>query len=132
MIFSVHEEDDFAFRAFRLGAAGYLSKQCASEELINAVKKILDGGKYVPGRLAERMAEMLSGNLQKAPHEALSNRELQILRMVAMGMSLKAISTELALSEKTVGTYRSRISEKIGLSTAIQLTRYAFHHRLVQ
>ena len=132
LILSSYPEEEFAVSAFKLGAAGYLNKQSASDELFVAVRKVLAGGKYVTALLAEKLAASVGGELNQAPHEALSNRELQVLRLVAVGRTIKEIAAELALSEKTIGTYRSRISEKLGLSTNVELARYALQHRLVE
>ena len=118
-------------RAFKSGASGYLNKSRASDELLAAVKKVLAGGRYVTASLAEKLAAALGSDVQQAPHESLSSRELQVFRMVALGKSIKEIAAELALSEKTVGTYRTRISKKLGLATNVELTRYALKHRLV-
>jgi DNA-binding NarL/FixJ family response regulator len=133
LVVSAYPEEEFAVRAFRLGAAGYLGKTQASEELVAALRKILAGGRYVPTSLAERLAAALEeGDANREPHEALSARELQVLRLVAAGRSLKAIAAELALSEKTVSTYRARIAAKTGLATNVDLTRYAFQHGLTE
>lgn len=132
LVLSAYPEEEFALRAFKLGAAGYLNKQRAAEELLAAVKKVLAGGKYVTAALAERLAASLGGQLDQLPHEALSNRELQVLRLVASGKTIKEIAAELALSEKTVGTYRTRLAEKLGLSSNVELTRYALKHKLVE
>ena len=131
LVLSAYPEQEIALRAFQLGAAGYLNKQTAFDELLVAVRRILSGGKYVTSSLAERMAAALGGEIHAAPHEALSARELQVLRLIAMGRTLKEISTELAVSEKTVATYRARISEKMQLGTKVELTRYALKHKLV-
>jgi two-component system, NarL family, invasion response regulator UvrY len=132
LVLSAYPEQEIALRAFQLGAAGYLNKQTAFDELLVAVRRILGGGKYVTSSLAERMAATLGGDVQAAPHEALSARELQVLRLIAMGRTLKEISTELGVSEKTVATYRARISEKMDVGTKVELTRYALRHRLVE
>lgn len=131
LVLSVYAEEAFAIRAFKLGAAGYLNKQSAPEELVAAVKRVLAGGKYVTAVLAERLAAMLGAEIEQAPHETLSNRELQVLRLIATGKTLKEIAAELSLSEKTVATYRVRITDKLGLSTNVELARYALQHRLV-
>lgn len=131
VILSAHPEEEFAVRCLRLGAAGYVSKGAASHELTAASRKALAGGKYVTPLLAERLATLLDGSVQQAPHETLSGRELQVLRLVARGRSIKEVAAELALSEKTIGTYRTRISQKLGLSTNVELTRYALQHKLV-
>lgn len=131
LVLSAYSEQEIALRAFQLGAAGYLNKQTAFDELLVAVRRILAGGKYVTSSLAERMAATLGGEIQAAPHEVLSARELQVLRLIAMGRTLKEISGELSVSEKTVATYRARISEKMQLGTKVELTRYALQHKLV-
>lgn len=132
LIVSTFPEEEFAVRAFKLGAAGYLNKNQAAEELVDAVKTVLAGQKYVTASLAQRFADTLSGESRGAPHETLSPRELQVLRLVASGMSVKRIAGELSLSEKTVDTYRARIAGKTGLTTNVELTRYAFQHGLTQ
>jgi len=132
LVVSAFPEEEFAVRAFRLGAAGYLSKNQASDELVEAVATVLAGRKYVTASLAQRLADALSGEDDRAPHDALSPRELQVLRLVAGGKTVKQIAAELALSEKTVETYRARIAEKTGLSSNVELTRYAFQHGLTQ
>lgn len=133
LVVSVYPEDEFALRAFRLGADGYLSKNQASEELAEAVRTILSGRKYVTAPMAQRLANTLNGSKgTSAPHEALSAREMQVLAMIAAGKSVKKVAAELALSEKTIGTYRARIAAKTGLSTNVELTRYAFQHGLAQ
>ena len=130
LVVSAYPEEEFAIRSLKLGAAGYLNKSSASDEVVAGVKKAMAGGKYVTAMLAERLAAALGNHIQHAPHESLSSRELQVLRMVASGRSIKEIAAELALSDKTVGTYRSRISMKMGLATNVELTRYALRHGL--
>jgi two-component system, NarL family, invasion response regulator UvrY len=131
LVLSVFPEEDYALRAFKLGAAGYLTKQSASDELLAAIRKALAGGKYVTASLAEKLAGSLSGEKPAAPHESLSNRELQVLRLITAGKTIKEIAAEMSLSDKTVGTYRTRISNKMHLSTNVELTRYALQHHLV-
>ncbi len=131
LVLSAFPEEDYALRAFKLGAAGYVSKQSASDELLTAIRKALAGGRYVTPLLAEKLAGAMAGESPATPHELLSNRELQVLRSIAAGKTIKEIAGELALSEKTVGTYRTRISEKMRLATNVELTRYAMQHRLV-
>ncbi|MEQ1858302.1 MAG: response regulator transcription factor [Chthoniobacteraceae bacterium] len=132
LILSAYPEEEFALRAFKLGAAGYLNKQSAPDELLVAVRKVMAGGKYVTAALAEKLAASLGGELHQAPHEALSAREMEVLRLVAIGRTIKEVATALGLSEKTIGTYRTRVSEKLGLSTNVELARYALQHRLVE
>jgi two-component system invasion response regulator UvrY len=131
LVVSAYPEEEFAIRALKLGASGYLNKSSASDEVVAAAKKAMAGGKYVTPALAEKLAITLGSDIQQAPHESLSNRELQVLRMVANGQTIKEIAGELALSEKTVGTYRLRIAKKLGLNSNVELTRYAMQHRLV-
>jgi len=130
VVLSAFPERDYAVRAFKLGASGYVSKQAAASESLAAVRKGLAGGRYVTPFLAEALAATLAGEAPLAPHELLSNRELEVLRMVASGKALKEIAAELRLSEKTIGTYRARISQKLGLGTNVELTRYAIENRL--
>jgi DNA-binding NarL/FixJ family response regulator len=131
LVVSAHAEKDYGMRALKLGAAGYLSKQSAPDVLVTAVARILSGRRYISQELAELLAGAVSGNVPKDSHAALSNRELEVLKLIATGSTIKEISGSLALSEKTVATYRSRIAEKMGLSSNVELTRYAMKHRLV-
>lgn len=131
VMLSAFPEEDYALRAFKLGAAGYVSKESASDELLTAIRKALAGGRYVTPSLAEKLAATLSGDAPLTPHELLSNRELEVLRLIAAGKTIKETAGELALSEKTVATYRLRIAKKMGLSTNVELTRYALQHKLV-
>ncbi|HEV2667827.1 MAG TPA: response regulator transcription factor [Blastocatellia bacterium] len=130
LMLSVAPEEDYALRCLKLGAAGYLSKRSASDELVTAVNKAMSGAKYVTPSLAEKLAAAISGDVPGAPHESLSNRELEVLRLIAAGKTIKEIATELVLSEKTVATYRTRLSEKMGLATNVELARYAIQHHL--
>lgn len=132
LVLTAFPEKEFAVRAFKLGAAGYLNKQSAFDELLTAVKHVLGGKKYVTTSLAEILASNLGAEQKQVPHETLSNRELQVLRMIAAGRTLKEIANELSLSEKTVGTYRMRITEKMQLANNVELTRYALQHQLVE
>jgi DNA-binding NarL/FixJ family response regulator len=132
LVLSGYPEEEFAVRCLRLGAAGYLTKSSAADELVAAARKALDGGKYVTAALAERLAAVMGGAVRGAPHVALSARELQVVRLVATGRSMREIAAELHLSEKTIATYRSRIAEKLGVSTNVELTRYALQHKLVE
>ncbi len=132
LVLSAYPEEEFALRALKLGAAAYLNKQSASAELLVAIRKILAGGKYLTATLAQKLADNLGENLQQDPHEALSTRELEVLRLIATGRSLKEIAVSLALAETTIATYRSRISQKMDLVTNVELTRYALQHKLVE
>jgi len=130
LILSVHSEDQYGLRFIKAGASGYLMKEGAPEELVSAIRKVNAGGKYVSASLAEKLVSHL-GALDKPPHENLSNREFQILCMIAQGKSLKSIAVELCVGEKTVSTYRSRILEKMEISTNSGLTRYALENKLI-
>lgn len=132
LMLSSYPEEEFAIRAFKLGAAGYLTKASIAEEMLLAVAKVLAGGKYVSAALAERLATSLGSPLAGALHETLSPRELEVLRLVATGKTIKEIAAGFALSEKTIATYRARVAEKLGLSTNVELARYALQHRLVE
>ena len=131
LVLTCYPEEQFALRAFKLGASGYVTKQSASDELITAVQRVLAGGKYVTASLAERLASSLGDAGPQAPHDALSHRELQVLRFIALGKSMKETAAELALSEKTVAAYRARISAKTGLKTSVEIARYALKQGLV-
>lgn len=130
LILSVHPEDQYGLRLIKAGASGYLMKEGAPEELVKAIRKVNAGGKYVSASLAEILVSHL-GAFDKPPHENLSNREFQILCMIARGKSLKSIAGELCVSDKTVSTYRSRIMEKMKMSANSDLTRYALENHLV-
>jgi DNA-binding NarL/FixJ family response regulator len=130
LVVSAYPEDELAVRCLRLGAAGYVAKDRAADELLAAARKALAGGRYVTASLAERLAGLLGGEEPRPAHEALSARELQVLRLVASGRSQKEVAAELRISEKTVATYRARIAAKLGVSTSVELTRYALQHRL--
>lgn len=132
LVVSAHTEEDFALRALKLGAAGYVSKQSAADILVAAVKKVISGGRYVSPAVAEKLAQAAAEGWSGTAHENLSHREMQVLQMIAGGQTIKEIAAELALSEKTIATYRSRISEKLGLSTNVELTRYAMQHGLAE
>ena len=131
LVISSHEEKDYALRALKLGASGYVSKQSAADVLVTAVQRVLSGRRYISPALAEHLAGAIAGEAPGTSHDTLSNRELQVLRLIASGKTIKEISADLALSVKTVATYRSRIAEKMGLSTNVDLTRYAMQHGLV-
>jgi len=131
LLLTSYPEEQFALRAFKLGAAGYVTKQEASDQLITAVQRVLAGGKYVTASLAERLAVSVGAEGEQEPHEALSHRELQVLRLIAVGKTIKEIAAELNLSEKTVATYRTRISQKAGLKSNVEIARYALKQGLV-
>jgi DNA-binding NarL/FixJ family response regulator len=130
LVLSVQPEDQFAARALRHGAAGYLSKERSPQELIAAVRKIVQGGTYVSPALAEHWATALDAGRTPIAHEALSDREDQVLRLIGAGKAAREIASALKLSPKTVSTYRTRILEKLGLRTSAELIRYALQHQL--
>ena len=131
LILSMHPEDQFAVRALKSGAAGFIPKESAPEELIKAIRKVLAGGRYVTAALAEKMAFDLSTHSDKLAHETLSDREFQVLRMIASGKTVGQIAEDVSLSVKTVSTYRARILEKMRLQNNAELTHYAIKHQLV-
>jgi len=131
LILSMYPEDRYAVRALRVGAAGYLTKESAPEELVKAIRKVVSGGRYVSPPLAEKLACALSTDTGRPLHETLSNRELQVLCMIGSGKSVGAIAAELSLSVKTISTYRARILEKMTLKNNAELIRYALQNRLV-
>lgn len=132
LIMSALPEEDFALRALKTGAAGYIDKRTIADEIIAAITRVLSGKRYVSNVIASKLAAQLGGEEVCLPHEALSQREFQVLRLIAEGKSVKEIAAELFLSEKTVGTYRARIAEKLSLVTNVEMTRYALQHRLVE
>ncbi len=131
LLLSMHPEEQFARRALKAGAAGYLTKDSVPEELKEAVRRVVVGGRYVSATLAEKLAVDLREGADKPIHELLSDREFQVLRMIASGKTVKQIAEEIALSVKTVSTYRGRILEKTGMKTNAELIRYALQTQLV-
>ena len=131
LVLSMHSEDQFAVRVLRAGAAGYLTKNSDPNELLSAVQKILAGGHYITASLGEKLAASLRHNIQP-PQELLSDREFQVLRMIASGKIVSEIAKELSLSVKTISTYRSRILEKMGMKNNAELMHYAMQHQLVE
>ena len=132
LILTMHPEDQYAVRAFRAGASGYLTKQSIPEELIKAVETVAAGRKYITPSVAEALASEVHHDTTKLPHEQLSDREYQVLLRIAAGKTVGEIAEELRLSPKTVSTYRSRILEKMELKTSAELTHYAFQNKLVE
>ncbi len=132
IILSVHPEDQFAIRGLKAGASGYLTKDSAPEELVQAIQKVLlSKGRYVSTRLAERLAQAIGSPAEEPSHEFLSNREYEVLLLIAAGKKLTEIAQRLHLSIKTVSTYRTRILEKMGASSNADLTRYALTNQLI-
>lgn len=131
LMLSMHPEDQYAIRALKAGAAGYLSKQSAPEQLVHAIRQVAAGKKYVSASLAEQLAEAITED-DRAPHERLSDREYQTLCMIASGKTLTQIGEELNLSVKTVSVYRARLLEKMKLKNNAELTHYGLKHGLVE
>ena len=131
LILSIHPEEQYAIRAIRAGAAGYLSKDAATEELVKAVQRILQGRKYISASLAEIMASELDQDVTKPPHELLSDREFHVFKLIAAGKAVSEIAEQLSLSITTVSTYRARILEKMDIKTNADMTRYALEKKLI-
>ena len=131
IILTVHPEAQYALRILRAGASGYLTKESVSSELITAIRKVHRGGKYISPSLAEKIAFALDTDSEKILHETLSDREYQVMYMIASGKTVTEIAEELNLSVKTISTYRARILEKMNMKTNAELTRYAFQNNLI-
>lgn len=132
LILSMHSEEQYARRAFKAGAAGYLTKDCSRAELLGAIQKVASGSKYVSAALAEKLVVDLERGTDGAPHEILSDREFEVLRLIASGKTVTEISDLLSLSDKTISTYRARILEKMGMKTSAELTHYAIQNKLAE
>jgi len=132
LILSMYPEDQYAVRAIRAGASGYMTKQSAADQLIKAVRQVVGGRKYITPELAEALANSLGRNTDVMPHEVLSDREYQTLCLIAAGRTLSEIAVELSLSAKTVSVYRARLLEKMALKNNAELTHYALKHALVE
>ncbi len=132
LILSMYPEEQFAVRLLKSGADGYLNKESAPDELVTAIRKVGSGGKYVSAALAEKLAQDLRTGGNTLPHETLSDREFQVLRLIAAGRTASEIAAQLSLSVKTVSTYRSRLLTKMNMSTNADLMRYALDHGLVE
>ena len=131
LVLSMHPEDQFAVRTLKAGAAGYLTKESAPSELVAAVRKVLTGGRYISPALAEKLAFDLGRDDDRPRHEKLSDREFQVMRRLAAGMTVQQIADELMLSPKTISTYRARVLEKLELKTNAELIHYSIHNELV-
>lgn len=132
LVLSVHPEEQYAVRVLKAGAAGYLTKESAPGELISAIRRVSSGRKYVSSLLAEKLAFDLQSEGETSRHETLSDREFQVMCMIASGKRVKDIGEELCLSVKTISTYRSRILEKMRMKNSAELTHYALKHGLVE
>lgn len=131
LMLSMHREDQYAIRALKAGAAGYLTKQSAPRELVTAIRQVASGQRYVSPLLAQVLAAQVGDDHEAAPHEGLSDREYQTLTMIASGKTVSEIAGELSLSVKTVSEYRSRLLSKMKLKTSAELTHYAIRNQLV-
>lgn len=131
LVLSVHPEDQWAVRALRAGAAGYLTKDHSPDQLVEAIRRVARGGKYVSAALAERLADLVDHGRTRALHERLSDREFEVLRALGSGMAIKEVAEHLHLSAKTVSTYRARLLEKMGLKSRADLVRYVVEHGLL-
>lgn len=131
LVLTMHAEEQYARRAFKAGAAGYVTKCGSRAELLKAINKTIDGGRYVSPELAEKLAADLGKPFDGAPHESLSDREFEVLRLIGSGKTLCEIANLLSLSDKTISTYRARILEKMSMKNNSELTRYAIRSKLV-
>ena len=131
LILSLHPEEQYAIRVLKAGAAGYLSKEVATEELVKAVQRVLQGRKYISASIAEKLADELDQNANKPPHEILSDREFYVFKLIAEGKGVSEIAELLSLSVTTVSTYRSRILIKMNAKANAELTQYAIKNKLI-
>ena len=132
LILSMYSEDEYARRAFKAGAAGYITKDSPRAELVKAINKVIEGRVYISSALAERLViDLGSSHTDRALHEALSNREFEVMRLIASGKTVGEIAEMLSLSNRTISTYRARILEKMGMKTSAELTHYAIKNKLV-
>ena len=131
IILSMHAEDQYAVRTIKAGASGYLTKETAGENLVNAIRKVVAGGKYISPTLAETLAETLAGGGSEQLHQSLTDREFQVMCMIASGKTVSEIAAELFLSFKTISTYRQRLLEKMNLKNNSELTHYVIKNNLL-
>jgi two-component system, NarL family, invasion response regulator UvrY len=130
LILSMHSEELFARRAFKAGASGYITKDIPRSELVNAINKVIEGGTYVSPTLAEELVVDLRRGADRPPHELLSDREFEVMRLIASGKTVSEIAELLSLGDSTISTYRARILEKMGMKTNAELTHYAIQNKL--
>ncbi len=131
LVLSIHPEELYAIRVLKAGASGYLTKESAPEELVKAVRMVMAGRKYITPSLAEKMASNLDNDFSKLPHELLSDRELDVLKLIAGGKTVSEIANDLSLSVNTISTYRARVLEKMNLKSNSELTFYAISNNLI-
>src|SRR5712664_996923 len=132
LILSMHSEEQYARRAFKAGASGYITKDSSRTELAKAINKVATGGRYITSTLAERLVFDLGRGSDRPPHQTLSDREFEVMRLIASGKTVTEIAELLSLSDKTISTYRARLLEKMGMRTNAELTRYAIQNKLVE
>jgi len=132
LVLTMHSEEQYARRAFKAGAAGFITKDSPRSELLKAIHKVMEGGKYLSPTLAEKLIVDLERGSDRPPDETLSDREFQVMRLIASGKTLSEIAELLSLSDKTISTYRARLMEKMGMRTNAELTHYAIQNRLVE
>lgn len=132
LVLSMHKEEQYAVRALKAGASGYLTKESAPDQLVAAIRKVANGGMFISPGVAERLALELGGNHDAAPHARLSDREYQIFRMIASGITIGGIAGDLSLSVKTVSTHKTRILQKMKMASSAELIHYAIRHQLVE
>ncbi len=132
VVLSISAKEDYALKFIQAGAAGYLSKASAPEQLVEAIRKVSQGGKFITPELAEQLAFQLDQDVEKAPHERLSPREFQVMCLLASGKTVSVIADELALSVPTISTHRARILDKTGFKNNAEITNYAFRNKLVE
>ena len=130
LMLSLYPEREFALRAIKSGAAGYLTKDKTPQELLAAVKEVIAGRRYITSSLADQLVKFLDSGQPSTPHAVLSDREMEVLRLLGQGKRPSQIADEMALSVKTISTYRARLLEKLGLQSTAELVRYAIEHRL--
>jgi two-component system invasion response regulator UvrY len=131
LMLSMHPEEQYAIRALKAGASGFVNKESATEELLAAIHKVISGRKYISPLVAEKLAETLGEKSNKPAHESLSDREMQVLQLIASGKTVSEIAEEISLSVNTISTYRTRILEKLGLNNNAEITRYAIDNNMV-
>jgi len=131
LMLSIHPEDELGIRAVKAGASGFLSKECASDDLVRAIQLIVSGNKYISRALADRLIEEIQRDTNRPPHEQLSDREYEVMSLIATGSSMKEVAAALSLSKSTVSTYRARILDKLNVKSNAEITRYAINHGLV-
>jgi len=131
IMLSMHQEEQFAKRAFQSGASGYLTKEMAPEEIVKAIRKVHSGRKYISSRYAEILADEIYGDTDKLPHERLSNREFEVMCMIGRGVTITNIAAELSLSDRTISTYHARIFEKMNITSNAEITIYLIEHGLL-